>query len=109
MLDHKTAQYTAPSVAARVVEWFNNGNGTVVVVENLDALASASIQYQDSDDGANWTTVTGTAATVNPGLSNIQIVASARARLALHAGGNVKLNIHVIRQVNGAPNSLGVA
>jgi hypothetical protein len=104
----KTADYDAPAIAARVVEFANSGDlASYVVVENLDTLASAAIRYQESDDGQNWTDIANTTATVNPGESNGQIVTSARARIALHAGGNIKLSVAVIRQVNGAPTNLG--
>jgi hypothetical protein len=106
----KAAVYTAPAIAARIVEFANNGDiPPYCVVENIDALASAAIRYQESDDGSNWTDIPNTVATVNPGTINAQVVTTTRSRIALHAGGNVKVTFTVERHVNGAPNNLGVA
>jgi len=108
VLKLETGDYDAPAIAAVAVQFINSGDlSPYIVVENLNALASAAIRYQESDDGQNWTDIANTTATVNPGDSNGQIVASARARIALHAGGNVKLSVAIIRQVNGAPANLG--
>jgi len=106
----KRAVYLAPSIAARVVEFQNNGDlAPYCVVENLDGVASAAIVYQESDDGVNWSDIAGTTATVNPGQGNGQIITSIRRLIALHAGGNVSLTVSVTRQVNGAPADLGLA
>jgi len=108
VLKTETGQYDAPAIAGIVLTFANSGNlAPYAVLENLDALASAAIRYQESDDGQNWTDIANTTATINPGESNGQVVTSARARIALHAGGNVKLSVAVIRQVNGAPLNLG--
>lgn len=108
MLKLETADYDAPAIAGVVMSFQNSGNlAPYLIVENLNTLASAAIRYQESDDGQNWTDISNTTATVNPGESNGQIVTSARARIALHAGGNVKVSVAVIRQVNGAPTILG--
>lgn len=108
MLKLEKGDYDAPAIAGVVMRFPNSGSlSPYLVVENLDALASAAIRYQESDDGQNWTDIANTTATVNPGESNGQIVTSARARIALHAGGNVKLSVAVIRQINGAPTDLG--
>ena len=110
MVSLKDANYTAPAIAARVVEFQNNGDlPPYIVVENLDGTASAAIVYQESDDGVNWADIPTTVATVNPGLSDGQIVTSTRRKLALHAGGNVLLKVSVLRVVNGAPPDLGLA
>jgi hypothetical protein len=106
----KQAVYAAPAIAARVVEFYNSADlPPHVVVENLDDAASASIKYQESDDGTTWTDIAGPTATVNPGQADAQSITTARARIALHAGGNVSLNVRVTRHVNGAPNNLGSA
>ena len=106
----KHGVYTAPAIATRVVEMFNTLDlPPYCVIENTDAVASAAIKYQESDDGQNWTDIAGTPATVNPGQANGQIVVTSRRLVALHAGGNVKLLVSVTRQINGAPTSLGVA
>jgi hypothetical protein len=103
-----TGDYDAPAIAAVVFQFSNSGDlAPYVVVENQDDTASAAIRYQESDDGQTWTDIANTTATVNPGESNGQVVTSARARIALHAGGNVKLSVAVIRQINGAPTNLG--
>ena len=108
MLKLETGDYNAPAIADVVMQFTNSGDlAPYLVVENLDALASAAIRYQESDDGQTWTDIANTTATVNPGASNGQIVTSARARIALHAGGNVKMSVSVIRQINGAPTILG--
>jgi hypothetical protein len=80
-----------------------------VVVENLDDVASATIKYQESDDGSTWTDIAGTPATINPGKANGQIVVTSRRLISLFAGGNVDLLVTVARQVNGSPQDLGVA
>ena len=78
MLGLKTADYDAPAIAAVVLHFRNKGNlAAYVVVENLDAAASAAIRYQESDDASSWTDISNTTATVNPGESNGQIVLSA--------------------------------
>lgn len=114
MLDIKEAVYDAPAIAARVVEFLNNGNLTpVVYAENQDPAsggASAAIRFQDSDNGVDWTDVPDTSATVLPGGDAVvTVINSTRARIALHAGGNVKLLVTVIRQVKGSPDNLGAA
>lgn len=110
MLSTKSAVYDAPAIAARVLEFQNNGNlPPYCVVENLDASSSAPIKYQESDDGTTWTDIASTTASINPGESDGQRVTSARSRIALHAGGNLKLLVSVSRQVDGAPTNLGTA
>jgi len=106
--------YEAPPVAARIVEFLNNGNNApVVVVENEDPAAggaSAAIRFQESDNGVDWTDISDTAATVLPGGDSVvTTVQSSRARIALHAGGNVKLLVTVIRIIKGSPSNLGAA
>lgn len=102
MLDIKSGNADAPSIAGRVIEFRNEGNlPAYVVVENLDGSSSAAIKYQESD-GSGWTDIPGTNATINPGASDGQILSGATQRdIALFAGGNVKLLIHVIRQSDG--------
>lgn len=110
MRSTKTAVYTAPSIGARIVEFFNSADeAPVCTVENLDALASASIRYQESDDGTTWTDIANTSATVDPMKSDTQEVASSRSRIALFATGNVRLMFTAARQVNGSPTHLGTA
>ena len=111
----KPGVYDAPAVATRVVEFLNNGDtNPVVFVENLDPVtgASAAIRFQESDTGNadDWTDIPDTVATVLPGgcvvLTQLN---SSRSRLALHAGGNVKLLVTVVRTVKGSPTNLGAA
>lgn len=110
MLSSKTAVYTAQSVAGRVFQMMNSLDlAPYIVVENTDGLASCPIRYEESDDGSTWTPISGTAANVNPGKSDGQIVVTSRRLIALFAGGNVKIQVSVVRQVNGAPLDLGVA
>jgi|CXWL01.1.fsa_nt_gi hypothetical protein len=110
MQSTKSAYYTAPAIAARIVEFKNNGSlPPYVVVENLGTTASASVIYQESDDGSTWTDIASTTTTVNPGTSNGQKITSTKAHLALKAGGNVPLLVSVHRTVNGSPASLGAA
>lgn len=114
MLHLQTLAVTAPAIAGRVLEFFNNGNHEpVVIVENQDAAvggASAAIRFQESDNGVDWTDIPDTAATVMPGGDSVQtLVSSSRARIALNAGGNVPLNVHLIRTVKGSPTNLGTA
>jgi hypothetical protein len=108
VLQLKNAVYDAPAIADVVLYFRNAGNlSPYIVVENLDGAASAAIRYQESDDGSNWTDISNTTATVNPGESNGQVVQSARTFIALHAGGNVKLSVGLIQQINGAPVNRG--
>lgn len=101
-MDLKSGTIDAPAVAARVIEFRNEGNlPAYVVVENLDGSVSATIKYQESD-GSGWTDIPGTNAVINPGQSDGQIISGATQRdIALFAGGNVKLLVHVVRQTDG--------
>ena len=106
----KSAVYTAPAVAARIVEFYNSADlPPYVTVENLETGSSVPIEFQESDDGTNWTDITNTTATINPGESVGVEVVSSRARIALHAGGNAQILVGVNRTINGAPTSLGSA
>ena len=110
MLSVKRAVYQAPAVADRVANWMNDGDlAHYVVVENLDPTSSCPIRYQESDDGATWVDIAGTTKTINPGESDGQIVTASRARIALHAGGNLSIAVSLARQVDGAPVNLGSA
>jgi len=112
-VDVKQANYSAPAIAGRVVEFLNNGNAVISIVENnapATGGASAAIRYQESDNGVDWTDIPDTVATVLPGGDNVAtLIQSSRARIALHAGGNVPLSVHVIRTVKGSPSNLGAA
>ena len=110
MQSQKSAVYTAPAVAAKVVE-FNNSLDLApyVTVENLDGAVSVPIKFQESDDGSTWTDIAGTNATVNPGQSVGCSVVTSRARIALHAGGNARVLVSINRTVNGSPTNLGSA
>ena len=106
--------YDAPAIAARVVQFYNNGvQAPTVIVENLSPSvggASAAIRFQESDNGSDWTDIPDTSATVMPGGESVQtVVNSSRARIALHAGGNVSLLVSVIRTIKGSPIDLGAA
>jgi hypothetical protein len=106
----KWAQYVAPPVSGRVIEFFNSSDGPPgCTVENLDKVSGMSIYYAESDDGTTWTPISGTAVSIDPGKSNIQDVVSARARVGLYAAGNVNFLFTVDRQINGSPTSLGTA
>jgi len=112
VLSTKVAVYDAPAIADRILQ-LNNTGTPYVVVENQDPAsggASAAIRFQESDDGTNWTDIPDTSATVLPGGKSVATsVLSSRARIALHAGGNVKLLVSVIRTVDGSPIDLGAA
>ena len=110
-VDVKSGVYDAPAIAAIVFEFLNNGNTTpVVIVENLDDAASAAIRFQESDNGVDFTDIADTAATVLPGGENVlTLTQSNRARIALHAGGNVKLLVTIVRTVKGSPTTVGAA
>jgi hypothetical protein len=103
--------YIAPAIAARVLQFNNNGSQPpVVVVENLSTGASAAIRFQESDNAVDWTDIPDTSATVMPGGESVQtVVNSSRARIALHAGGNVSLLVTVNRTIKGSPTDLGAA
>lgn len=106
----KQAVYTAPAIAARVLEFAASGDlPPYCVVENLDGTSSVAVKYQESDDGTTWTDLAGTTVSINPGESDGQIVTASRARIALHVGGNVQIQFSVTRQVDGAPLNLGSA
>jgi len=110
----KNINYAAPAIAARIVDFLNSGNNApVVIVENQDAAvggASAAIRFQESDNGTDWTDIPDTAATVLPGGDNVVTqVQTSRARIALHAGGNVRLSVTIIRTIKGSPTNLGAA
>lgn len=114
MIHQQTLAVDAPAIAARVLEFYNNGqHEPVVIVENQSPAvggASAAIRYQESDNGVDWTDIPDTAATVMPGGDSVQtLVSSSRARIALHAGGSVPLTVTVIRTVKGSPTNLGTA
>jgi len=108
MNDVKTTTIDAPSVATQVITFRNDGNlPAIVLVENLDGSASAAIKYQERDSGA-WSDISGTNATINPGTSDVQILSGATLReIALHAGGNLKLLVTVLRQEDGEVADLG--
>lgn len=106
--------YDAPAIAARVLQFTNNGQTSpVVLVENLSPIvggASAAIRFQESDNGVDWTDIPDTSATVMPGGDIVQtVVNSNRAKIALHAGGNVSLLVSVLRTIKGSPIDLGAA
>ena len=114
MIHSQAGVYDAPAIAARVLEFFNNGvQPPVVIAENLSPTvggASAAIRFQESDNGVDWTDIPDTSATVMPGGESVQtVVNSSRSRIALHAGGNVKLLVTVIRTIKGSPTNLGAA
>ena len=110
MLSNKTSVYDAPAVADEVVVFANQGAlPPYVLVQNLDALASSAIKYQESNDKSTWSDIAATNATVNPGDSNGQQVVTSMAFIRLFAGGNVKLLVSVQRAVNGSPLDLGTA
>ena len=96
MLDVKSGTIDAPAVADRVIEFRNEGSlAPVVIVENLDDSASASVKLQEP-------------ATINPGESFQWIVSAATLRdLAIHAGGDLKLLVHVTRQADGELSNWG--
>ena len=106
----KNTTVQAPSIAARIIEFRNDGDlAPIVLIENTGQGLSAAIRFQESDNGSNWSDVANSADTVLPGSSTQQIVVSTKARLALYAQGNVPLSVTVIKQVNGSPTDLGVA
>ena len=113
MLDLKTVGYDAPAIGARIAEFLNNGsNPPLVVVENRSPVsggATASIRFQESDDGSTWTDVPDTVVSVAPGTVEQKVITSSRSRLALFASGNVPLLVSVLRTVDGSPTNLGAA
>jgi hypothetical protein len=108
MLDSKHGTIDAPAVADRVITFRNEGDlAPVVIVENLDGSASASVKMQESD-GSGWSDIAGTPATINPGQSYAWMLSTATLRdIAIHAGGNLKLLVHVIRQADGELSDWG--
>lgn len=110
MKSEKSAQYLAPSIAGRIVQFQNDGDlPPYVVIENYGIGASAAIIFQESDNGTNWSDIPATTATILPGTSVGVTVVSTKAKLALKAGGNVPLEVSVVKQVNGSPPDFGSA
>jgi hypothetical protein len=106
----KSAQYLAPAIQGRIVTFRNDGDlPPHVVIENYGTGASASIIFQESDNGTNWTNIPSTTNQILPGASVGLDVVSTSGMLALMAGGNVPLEVTVIKQVNGSPPYLGSA
>lgn len=104
----KDGVYTAPAIAARVARFQNGGNlSPYCVVENLDAVSSAPVCFQESADGQIWTDIPNTKRTVLPGCSDGQVVTSSQPYIALNVGGNLQIKFTVVRQVNGSPLDLG--
>lgn len=113
-VDLKTVSYDAPAVGARISEFLNNGsNPPIVIVENNSPLvggATASIRFQESDNGSDWTDIADTVASIPPGGKNaVRTLVSNRARLAIFASGNVPLLVSVLRTIDGSPANLGAA
>ena len=110
MLSQKSESYTAPSIQARVAEFLNNGDlSPYVVVENLGTSASVSIQYQESDNGSDWSPIDNTSRSINPEKSDGQVVVSNKRLIAVAASGGQRIRVSVIRQVNGPVTDLGSA
>lgn len=116
MRSSKSAVYLVPSLNGRFVQFRNDGDAPVnVVIEHVDTdppgAGSASVAVQESNTGASsdWVDVAGTATTINPGLSATIVPASTKAFLAIRGSGNVKVLVHVEKQVNGSPIDLGGA
>ena len=110
MLSLKSAEYLAPSIAAIVVEFNNNGDlPAYVVIENVDSGNSAAIRFQEGDNGNDFTDIPGAVDTVIPGKSIGRLLTSSKRLISVHAGGNVRLKISLIRQVDGSPGDLGLA
>ena len=114
MIHSQVGVYDAPPIADIILRFYNNGSQPpCVVVENLSPSlggASAAIRFQESDNGVDWTDIPDTSATVMPGGESVQtVVSSSRARIALHAGGNVSLLVTVNRTIKGSPTDLGAA
>lgn len=110
MRSSQIAVYDAPATAAEILEFLNDSDvPATVIVENLDALSSAPVKLVESNDSMNWSDITGAYASVNPGDSVRLEAVSTMARIGLNAGGSVKLQVSVERQINGAPYNLGSA
>jgi hypothetical protein len=106
----KSAVYAVLSIGGRVTRFDNNGDlPAYCKVENLDAGNGVAVKYQDSDNGSDWSDITGTNANVSPRASNGQSVVSVKRFIALFASGNASVKFSVERQVNGAPDNLGSA
>lgn len=110
MLSVKQAQYAAPAISARIVEFMRDGSlAPYVVLENVSTTNSIAVVYQESDDGQNWTDIVATAVMIGPVLSNAQVIVSSKSRLAIKASGNGNLLVSIVKQVNGSPANLGAA
>ena len=106
----QTVYYDVPAIGAIISEFRNNGsNPPVVVVENLSPNATASIRFQESDNGQDWTDIADTVASIPPGKNVVRTLVSLRARLAIFGSGNVPVLVTLIRTVDGSPADLGAA
>lgn len=103
------AVFDAPAIAAIVTQFLNtSGNVPAVVVTNLGTSASCALKFQDSDDGSTWTDITGATATILPGASDgPRLISSVKRLIAIHAGGGMKIKVHVTRVGAVSPASLG--
>jgi len=101
MLKVESLDILAPAIADRILQVFNMATiPPYIVVENRSDSLTASIEYQESNDGSTWTTIVGTSQFISPQQANGQIVVSTKAYIALFASGNAPLNVHVARQYN---------
>ena len=110
MLSIKHESFLAPAIQARVLELNANGDlPPYVVVENIGTSASVAIVWQESDDGSTWTDIGGTTKSINPSKSDGQVIVTTKRKIALSAGGGMRLLVAVARQVNGPVSDFGVA
>ena len=70
------------------------------VVQNMDDTLGVTIEYQESSDGNTFTTIVGTSKSIDPGLSDGQIVTSNAIYIALQTTGAVLLQVGVVKKYN---------
>jgi hypothetical protein len=103
-----TLDLTAPAVAERILKIANDSSTELMVLVENRGVNSASIEYQESDDGSTWSTIVGTSVFVDPNAANRQLVVSSRKHVALYANGNVLLLVHVGRQYNNPVQPISI-
>lgn len=106
----KTERYTAPATQTRVAQFNNDGSiAPFVTVSNLGTANGVAIVFQEDDGSGNWTDITGTTKSINPGQSVALSVVTTQRLIALAAQGNEPILVSVNRTINGPVTDLGPA
>ena len=101
----KSLNMLAPGVAANILSVRNDGSIPVyAIVENLDTTSGLTVKWKETNDGVTFTDIIGSTVLINPVNSNGQIVPSNARTLVLEAQGNVRIDVHIVKNINGTPN-----